>query len=285
MALLQVVALWHVVAILVFVHGFLLTRVELPHVSSCEDAVPRPAGLPGPACWGHRAFDRAAIVIIDALRYDFLIRDGYNASYPYAGLMPRTLATAKHAVGAALLGWPPRIAPLGAPVSPTIATPAGRCGRRAALCGRHPDHHHEQAQGAGHGARPPFPPIAPLPRPVPRRHGPAHPGGTAPTAPIALTHRRAGCPPSWTWAAASPPPPSPRTTSCASCSAWAGSWWGGLQQQRQLPGQRRATAASLGACRRQHRRHLPAQRRGTARHIPAAAALRRCSWATTRGCR
>jgi hypothetical protein len=107
MALLRV-ALWHVAAILVFVHGFLLTRVELPHVSSCEDAVPRPAQLRGDACWGHRAFDRAVIVIVDALRYDFLIRDGHNTSYPYAGLMPRTLATARHAVSGAVHHGRPR---------------------------------------------------------------------------------------------------------------------------------------------------------------------------------
>ncbi|KDD75329.1 hypothetical protein H632_c740p0, partial [Helicosporidium sp. ATCC 50920] len=46
-----------------FVHGFLLTRVHMPQRSEA-----RPAGKP--------PFDRVVLVVVDALRYDMVVRDG-----------------------------------------------------------------------------------------------------------------------------------------------------------------------------------------------------------------
>ena len=148
--------LWHAVAVAVFIHGFLLTRIELPHVSSCGD-LPAAAG----GCWSSAAFDRTVIVIVDALRYDFMVNDVYNSSYAYAGLMPKTLATAQQAVRAhgricrraaaarrryGLLGRHCTVALLRGCL-------AGRRRGRAALRRGHADHHYEQAEGAAHGGR------------------------------------------------------------------------------------------------------------------------------------
>ncbi|KAK3440724.1 hypothetical protein EUGRSUZ_B01002 [Eucalyptus grandis] len=73
----------HVAAIAIFTRGFLLTRTELPFHSGCSDVAGSPcAPRPGPAgsngtggserCWTKPAVDRVVIVVLDALRFDFV---------------------------------------------------------------------------------------------------------------------------------------------------------------------------------------------------------------------
>ncbi|KAI3780556.1 hypothetical protein L2E82_10540 [Cichorium intybus] len=75
------VLLLHCVAILLFTSGFLLTRTELPHFSHCSDVSQSPCGIPDPlprrkheniTCWTKPAVDRLVIVVLDALRFDFV---------------------------------------------------------------------------------------------------------------------------------------------------------------------------------------------------------------------
>ncbi|CAG7911059.1 hypothetical protein BRARA_J01824 [Brassica rapa] len=71
----------HSVAILIFTRGFLLTRTELPFHSTCSDASLSPC-LPNnhdpnsnhnqTKCWTKPVVDRVVIIVLDALRIDFL---------------------------------------------------------------------------------------------------------------------------------------------------------------------------------------------------------------------
>uniref|UniRef100_A0A8R1TM52 GPI ethanolamine phosphate transferase 3 n=1 Tax=Onchocerca volvulus TaxID=6282 RepID=A0A8R1TM52_ONCVO len=54
------------ISLLLFQHGFLLKRVELTSRSSCSDVASRDA------CWFPAQYQRVIIVLIDALRYDFV---------------------------------------------------------------------------------------------------------------------------------------------------------------------------------------------------------------------
>ncbi|EFO24581.2 hypothetical protein LOAG_03903 [Loa loa] len=54
------------ISLLLFQHGFLLKRVELTSRSSCSDVASRDA------CWFPAQYQRAVIILIDALRYDFV---------------------------------------------------------------------------------------------------------------------------------------------------------------------------------------------------------------------
>ncbi|XP_030536875.1 GPI ethanolamine phosphate transferase 3 isoform X3 [Rhodamnia argentea] len=73
----------HVAAVLIFTRGFLLTRTELPFHSSCSDVSDSPcfsrsgaAGSNGTGgserCWTKPAVDRVVIIVLDALRFDFV---------------------------------------------------------------------------------------------------------------------------------------------------------------------------------------------------------------------
>ncbi|CAN6864524.1 unnamed protein product [Brassica oleracea] len=74
----------HSVAILIFTRGFLLTRTELPFHSTCSDASLSPCLSPNPPihhsnsnqnqpkCWTKPVVDRVVIIVLDALRIDFL---------------------------------------------------------------------------------------------------------------------------------------------------------------------------------------------------------------------
>ena len=71
------ISLLHVAGIYFFTRGFLLTRLVLDHKSECTSA---PLTIPGHqqgsyvnGCWYPRSFDKAVIIIIDALRYDFTV--------------------------------------------------------------------------------------------------------------------------------------------------------------------------------------------------------------------
>ena len=62
--------------LLVFVFGFFLTRFEMPHVSMCNDTLGNGTGIRATGnndhgCWHPRRYDKAIVVVIDALRLDF----------------------------------------------------------------------------------------------------------------------------------------------------------------------------------------------------------------------
>ncbi|KAI4095351.1 MAG: hypothetical protein LQ344_001649 [Seirophora lacunosa] len=73
---LWIVAL-HALGIYFFTKGFLLTRLVLDHVSQCDSPPIAIQGLSprssSAGCWYPKTFDKAIIIIIDALRYDFTV--------------------------------------------------------------------------------------------------------------------------------------------------------------------------------------------------------------------
>ncbi|KAL8873334.1 MAG: hypothetical protein Q9198_007044 [Flavoplaca austrocitrina] len=80
-ALLIIVFLWifalHALGIYFFTKGFLLTRQVLDHKSDCASPpIDLPRASPrsySAGCWYPKTFDKAVIIIIDALRYDFTV--------------------------------------------------------------------------------------------------------------------------------------------------------------------------------------------------------------------
>ncbi|KAK7388107.1 hypothetical protein VNO78_22912 [Psophocarpus tetragonolobus] len=65
----------HMVAILFFTAGFLLTRTELPHHSHCSDVSHSPCFSPlnnNGSCWTKPATNRLVLIVLDALRIDFV---------------------------------------------------------------------------------------------------------------------------------------------------------------------------------------------------------------------
>ncbi|KAI1819261.1 GPI ethanolamine phosphate transferase 3-like protein [Xylaria intraflava] len=69
----------HVIGILLFTSGFLLTRLVLDEYSECANPPIEPlvkwegSGTIDGGCWHPQTFKKAIIVIIDALRYDFTV--------------------------------------------------------------------------------------------------------------------------------------------------------------------------------------------------------------------
>jgi hypothetical protein len=163
----------HVLAALLFSRGFLLTRVELPDAAAPGDraaatatAAAGAAAAAAAAAGGGGAaptapppapppYDRAVLLIVDALRFDFVCANASGAA-PHAGAFPRTLALVGGAVsggggrrrlghamvesGAGVAGRPPAAArgcrPVDAlaprahviPLPSARATPRRRCG-------------------------------------------------------------------------------------------------------------------------------------------------------------
>ncbi|XP_066311689.1 uncharacterized protein [Miscanthus floridulus] len=62
----------HSLAVYLFTRGFLLTRTELDLHSSRDDLSPQGNVSPGCASWPPAAVDRLVIVVLDALRFDFV---------------------------------------------------------------------------------------------------------------------------------------------------------------------------------------------------------------------
>ncbi|XP_076906636.1 GPI ethanolamine phosphate transferase 3-like [Bidens hawaiensis] len=63
----------HCIAIFLFINGFLLTRTELPHYSHCSDVSQSPCGHDDTkTCWTKPAVHRIIIIVLDALRFDFV---------------------------------------------------------------------------------------------------------------------------------------------------------------------------------------------------------------------
>ncbi|KAL2871329.1 mannose-ethanolamine phosphotransferase GPI13 [Aspergillus lucknowensis] len=82
----------HVVGIYFFTRGFLLTRMVLENKSSC-DVLPfsdplssQPEHSTHGGCWHPKSFDKAIVIIIDALRYDFTVPFAPNAEVENAHL-------------------------------------------------------------------------------------------------------------------------------------------------------------------------------------------------------
>ncbi|KNG50385.1 gpi ethanolamine phosphate transferase 3 [Stemphylium lycopersici] len=66
------------VAFFSFIFGFLLTRLVLDHKSECavppiDAANSYTTGNPEKGCWHPKTFDKAVVIIVDALRYDFTV--------------------------------------------------------------------------------------------------------------------------------------------------------------------------------------------------------------------
>ncbi|XVF18203.1 hypothetical protein REPUB_Repub11eG0001200 [Reevesia pubescens] len=62
----------HIIAILIFTKGFLLTRTELPHSSHASDLSQSPCVSSSTSSWTKPAVDRLIIIVLDALRFDFV---------------------------------------------------------------------------------------------------------------------------------------------------------------------------------------------------------------------
>ncbi|KAK6541755.1 mannose-ethanolamine phosphotransferase gpi13 [Orbilia ellipsospora] len=70
------IAYTQAVGIYLFTRGFLLTRLVLENKSECDVSPLATASYqrePGGGCWHPKTFDKAVIIIIDALRYDFTV--------------------------------------------------------------------------------------------------------------------------------------------------------------------------------------------------------------------
>ncbi|XP_024925039.3 uncharacterized protein LOC107405909 isoform X2 [Ziziphus jujuba] len=71
-----VIMVLHLVAILIFTRGFLLTRTELPFHSHCSDVSHSPCFFNSSShrhhCWTEPAVGRLLIIVLDALRFDFV---------------------------------------------------------------------------------------------------------------------------------------------------------------------------------------------------------------------
>lgn len=73
-----------------FIRGFLLTRVQLDATSPLDDLrVVNSAGAPGAPVLGHDApFDRAVLLVVDALRVDALVKQPYTVPGRHVEAMP-----------------------------------------------------------------------------------------------------------------------------------------------------------------------------------------------------
>ncbi|KAF4251834.1 hypothetical protein CNMCM8980_003457 [Aspergillus fumigatiaffinis] len=72
------ILLLHVTGIFFFTKGFLLTRMVLENKSACDilpfdDASSSSASKGKQGCWHEKSFDKAIVIVIDALRYDFTV--------------------------------------------------------------------------------------------------------------------------------------------------------------------------------------------------------------------
>lgn len=82
----------HALAIYLFTSGFLLTRLVLDETSTCVE--PPIDGLSAPAldvdrgCWHPKKFERAVVLIIDALRYDFTVPHSEEEAHAFHNAFP-----------------------------------------------------------------------------------------------------------------------------------------------------------------------------------------------------
>lgn len=89
------------VGLLLFCKGFLLSRVGVPLVSTANEPVASAHFTHEPA---EPPFDRVVMLIVDALRLDFLVQQPYSTpGAPHVASMTKTLELAK-----SLVRCPPR---------------------------------------------------------------------------------------------------------------------------------------------------------------------------------
>ncbi|XP_014561851.1 hypothetical protein COCVIDRAFT_11683 [Bipolaris victoriae FI3] len=91
----------HVFGIYLFTSGFLLTRLVLDHKSECalppiDAANSYTTGNPEKGCWHPKTFEKAVVIIVDALRYDFTVP--YKAQFEPANLVDAAVDPSE---------WPP----------------------------------------------------------------------------------------------------------------------------------------------------------------------------------
>ncbi|KAF7921089.1 uncharacterized protein EAE97_011357 [Botrytis byssoidea] len=102
-------AVMHAVGIYYFTKGFLLTRLVLEESSTCaEPPIARSvdykgAGTPEGGCWHPKTFDRAVVVIVDALRYDFTVPFAGDDSQAFHNALPFLYETARREPNKAFL--------------------------------------------------------------------------------------------------------------------------------------------------------------------------------------
>ncbi|KAK8471039.1 hypothetical protein PHAVU_003G124900 [Phaseolus vulgaris] len=82
--------LLHLLAILLFTAGFLLTRTELPYHSQCSDVSLSPCfSSNNGSCWTKPAVNRVVLIVLDALRFDFVAPSTFFAeSKPWMDKLP-----------------------------------------------------------------------------------------------------------------------------------------------------------------------------------------------------
>ncbi|KAI1144187.1 GPI ethanolamine phosphate transferase [Hypoxylon sp. FL0543] len=100
----------HVIGILLFTSGFLLTRLVLDERSKCENPPIEPIlewkgkGTVEGGCWHPKTFNKAVVVLIDALRYDFTVPvEDENLAEVYHNALPFLYDTSMKSPGNAFL--------------------------------------------------------------------------------------------------------------------------------------------------------------------------------------
>ncbi|PQK09257.1 hypothetical protein BB8028_0001g13270 [Beauveria bassiana] len=81
----------HAIGLWLFTTGFLLTRLVLHEKSSCDaPPIDGTKGLlnPDKGCWHPKTFDRAVVILIDALRYDFTVPHAADSPHAYHNAFP-----------------------------------------------------------------------------------------------------------------------------------------------------------------------------------------------------
>ncbi|KAK7402808.1 mannose-ethanolamine phosphotransferase gpi13 [Neonectria punicea] len=87
----------HAVGIWLFTSGFLLTRLVLDEKSNCtEPPIENTKGLLNVegGCWHPKSFDRAVVLLIDALRYDFTVPENPESAQHFHNAFPYLYETA-----------------------------------------------------------------------------------------------------------------------------------------------------------------------------------------------
>ncbi|KAF2205418.1 hypothetical protein GQ43DRAFT_407499 [Delitschia confertaspora ATCC 74209] len=107
------ILLLHILGIYLFTSGFLLTRLVLDHKSECavppiDSTNPYKLGSPETGCWHPKGFEKAIVIIVDALRYDFTVpfqaKPGDENPHHFHNAIPVLYETAvKHPQNAVLL--------------------------------------------------------------------------------------------------------------------------------------------------------------------------------------
>ena len=87
----------HAVGLWLFTGGFLLTRLVLEDKSSCDappTGSPLARGSVDEGCWHPKSFERAVVLIIDALRYDFTVPEAPETAHIFHNAFPFLYETA-----------------------------------------------------------------------------------------------------------------------------------------------------------------------------------------------